>query len=159
MVRDAVRLRIWGGGRLFSVRIIYARWEIAYPGVPVRPFADASSRFGASLATLGWPREETLWTDAIDQAEMGRLGPPRRLTASPGPYSWWADQVSAARRFALIRMGEIRARGDLKCGCVDLGRDTRALISLRSWGKVGQIWLGILATDQPLSFFKADRMG
>ena len=53
-------------------------------------------------------------------------------------------------------MGKIRACGDLKYGRANLACSTRTPISLPTWGHIGQIFLGISTTDQPLAFPKAD---
>ena len=124
------------------------------PASPTSPFSYAASRVDTRAKESGRAHGGALWSDAIDEAGHGRLGPPRPLIYSDGSL-FLGGRVNADFSFAVIQMDKIRA---LTTSNTDASIWTAPPGLLSHWPPgitLGEISLGIPTTDQLWTFSKA----
>ena len=99
---------------------------------------------------------DTLWTEALQQVDMGWLDQPRLLNAD-GRFADAPDQpVVNAFRFPVIQGEKIRACDDLKASLTNRACSVLSPITLPTWEHIAQISSELALSRRAIALGKAD---
>ena len=136
---------------------VYPRDPSLNPAPPIDGiWAASKQRYMTRSKASGFLNAETLWKEAMEQVDKGRLAPPLPISPDGKGATYDYGPVNIAYRFGVDQADKRRACHDLKHNEVNLYFTVWTPVKLPTWDHIAQMCLDVRHTRRPWGFFKAD---